>query len=223
MRNLTRPLIAVLALALAAPLAAAAQTEEPVSPGTYTRNKIEATGKLSRTEGCQILTDKDGKKYTLIGDLSAFRDGEKIFVRGTIGETSPCTDSPAIQVVDASAQNGQTSAAAGHDHHGHAVAPAAVTPVTNQEKPAMQNTVVQGKAIPKAGKKVVVRGVLTDEGVECQALRGDDGILYTLTGDLEGFEVGDHVRVQGTVAEVSICQQGTTLDVKKIQKDPKKE
>lgn len=203
-----RTLIAALALTLAAPLAVAAQTEEPVAPGTYTRNKIEATGKLSRTEGCQILTGQDGKKHTLIGDLSAFRDGERIFVRGTIGETSPCTDSPAIQVVDASAQRGESTAA------------------TGIKEKAVKNTVVQGKALPKAGKKVVVYGVLTNEGVECQALRGDDGILYTLAGvagKMEGFEVGDHVRVQGTVAEMSICQQGTTLDVKKIQQDPKKE
>jgi hypothetical protein len=183
------------------------QAQEPASPGTYSRNKLEATGKLSRTGDCQILTDKDGKKYALAGDLSAFRDGETIFVRGTVGEVSPCTDGLTIQVVDAEAVRGNEKTQA------------AVT----QEKPAMKNTVVQGKALPKAGKKVVVRGALTDEGVECQALRGDDGILYTLAGKAEGFEVGDRVRVEGTVAEMSICQQGTTLDVKKIHKDGKKD
>lgn len=208
-----RSLVA-LAMTLAAPLAA--QTEEPASPRTYPRNKLEATGTLSRKGDCQILTDKDGKKHALAGDLSAFRDGETLFVRGTVGEKSPCTDGLTIQVVDARAERGEAPAA-GHDHHGHATAPAA------KERPGMKNTVVQGKAVPKAGKKVVVRGVLTDEGVECQALRGDDGILYTLAGKLEGFQVGDRVRVQGTVAEMSICQQGTTLDVKKIQKDPKKD
>lgn len=62
-----------------------------------------------------------------------------------------------------------------------------------------------------------VRGTLTDEGVECQALRGDDGELYTLTGDLSGFEEGDRVRVRGTIAEVSICQQGTTLQILNIR------
>ena len=64
-----------------------------------------------------------------------------------------------------------------------------------------------------------VRGTLTDEGVECQALRGDDGELYTLTGDLSGFENGDRVKVRGTVAEVSICQQGTTIEVQSIKDD----
>lgn len=70
-----------------------------------------------------------------------------------------------------------------------------------------------------AQANITVEGVLTDEGVECQALRGDDGQLYTLTGDLGGFETGDRVRVIGTVAEVSICQQGTTIEVKKIMED----
>ncbi|MDX1656998.1 MAG: DUF5818 domain-containing protein, partial [Candidatus Competibacteraceae bacterium] len=63
-----------------------------------------------------------------------------------------------------------------------------------------------------------VRGVLTDEGVECQALRGDDGRLYTLGGDLEGFGVGDRVRVTGQVAQASFCMQGTTLGVRTIEK-----
>lgn len=70
-----------------------------------------------------------------------------------------------------------------------------------------------------AGQMINVRGTLTDEGVECQALRGDDGELYTLTGDLSGFETGDRVRVRGTVAEVSICQQGTTIEVQSIKDD----
>lgn len=69
------------------------------------------------------------------------------------------------------------------------------------------------------GQMINVRGTLTDEGVECQALRGDDGELYTLTGDLSGFETGDRVRVRGTVAEVSICQQGTTIEVQSIKDD----
>lgn len=70
-----------------------------------------------------------------------------------------------------------------------------------------------------AGQMINVRGTLTDEGVECQALRGDDGELYTLTGDLSGFETGDRVRVRGTVAEISICQQGTTIEVQSIKDD----
>ena len=61
-----------------------------------------------------------------------------------------------------------------------------------------------------------VGGTLTEDGVECPALRGEDGQLYTLTGDLEGMAPGDHVCVQGRLAEISICQQGTTLSVEQI-------
>lgn len=75
---------------------------------------------------------------------------------------------------------------------------------------------------PRAGtadrkRSVRVTGRLTGEGVECQALRGDDGRLYTLTGDLKGFKTGDRVTVEGTVAEISICMQGTTLGVTSIE------
>ena len=55
------------------------------------------------------------------------------------------------------------------------------------------------------------------EGVECQALETDNGTVYTLIGNLRDFEVGDRVRVVGKVAEVSICQQGTTLEILNIR------
>lgn len=62
-----------------------------------------------------------------------------------------------------------------------------------------------------------VSGILTPEGVECQALRGHDGELYTLLGNLEGHDDGDVVQVYGEVQEVSFCQQGTTIQVDDIQ------
>ena len=68
------------------------------------------------------------------------------------------------------------------------------------------------------GESVTVTGTLTDEGVECRALRADDGTLFTLTGDLKTFKTGDRVTVTGTRAEVSICMQGTTIAVKTIEK-----
>lgn len=61
---------------------------------------------------------------------------------------------------------------------------------------------------------ICVKGKLTDEGVECQALRSKgDNKLYTLVGDLGGFSVHDEVVVCGYVAEISFCQQGTTINV----------
>lgn len=65
-----------------------------------------------------------------------------------------------------------------------------------------------------AADVVTVTGTLSNEGVECQALRGDDGVLYTFTrGDLASFGPGDRVTVKGTVVAMSICMQGTTLSV----------
>ena len=62
------------------------------------------------------------------------------------------------------------------------------------------------------------KGQLTDEGVECQAFRADNGELFTLIGDLAGYENGDKVVVCGTIAEISFCMQGTTLVVSYIGK-----
>lgn len=65
---------------------------------------------------------------------------------------------------------------------------------------------------------VHVVGRLTDEGIECQALRDKDDKLYTLTGELEGFKAGDKVMVEGRVVALSMCMQGTTLNVESLEK-----
>lgn len=64
--------------------------------------------------------------------------------------------------------------------------------------------------------RITVSGRLTDEGAECQALRGDDGQLYTLLGDLKGVTMGARVCVSGERLEVSACQQGITIRVAAI-------
>jgi hypothetical protein len=69
---------------------------------------------------------------------------------------------------------------------------------------------------PAEDKPMTVRGQLTNEGVECPALRGDDGTLYTLLGDLKGLTAGDRVVVEGTPVAISFCMQGTTLQVARI-------
>lgn len=72
-----------------------------------------------------------------------------------------------------------------------------------------------------ASKTVTVTGTLTDEGVECRAMR-EDGTkeLYTLVprSKLDGFNNGDHVKVEGTIQEVSFCQQGITISISSISK-----
>lgn len=68
-----------------------------------------------------------------------------------------------------------------------------------------------------ASRRLTVTGTLTGEGVSCPALRGDDGRLYTLAGDLDGYRRGDRVEVRGVRAQASICQQGTTIEVTRIR------
>jgi len=69
---------------------------------------------------------------------------------------------------------------------------------------------------PGRGRGMSVIGTITREGVECPALRGDDGALYTLAGDVRGFRPGDRVRVEGRPADFSTCMQGTTIEVSRI-------
>jgi hypothetical protein len=66
--------------------------------------------------------------------------------------------------------------------------------------------------------KVTIVGTLTSEGVECPALKGDDGVLYTLALRTAGSLPfpGARLQVEGTVADISICQQGTTIEVEKV-------
>jgi hypothetical protein len=71
-----------------------------------------------------------------------------------------------------------------------------------------------------AREGLTLRGTLTDEGVECPAMRGDDGRLFTLSGDV-GFEPGERVEVRGTPVEISICMQGTTISVESITRLPR--
>jgi hypothetical protein len=72
------------------------------------------------------------------------------------------------------------------------------------------------KVVPP-GAAVIVTGTLSSEGAECPMLRGDDGKVYSLTGAKLGkLAPGSHVHVEGTVAEVSTCMQGTTIVVSAI-------
>lgn len=70
--------------------------------------------------------------------------------------------------------------------------------------------------LPAKPQNICVSGKLTDEGIECPALRSEDHLLYTLAGETAPFDVGDYVCVCGTVANVSFCMQGTTISVSQI-------
>lgn len=69
----------------------------------------------------------------------------------------------------------------------------------------------------RGDNRISVSGTITREGVECPALRAENGRLYTLAGDTGRFGPGDRVRVRGARAQASICQQGTTIEVERIR------
>ena len=58
---------------------------------------------------------------------------------------------------------------------------------------------------------ITVSGVVTDEGVECRAMRGDDGLLYTFVDLPAEIATGDRIEVRGAEMADSTCQQGVTL------------
>ena len=68
-----------------------------------------------------------------------------------------------------------------------------------------------------ADGKVTLSGRMSDEGVECRAMRGAADELYTLTGTADWPQPGTQVTVRGTIAEMSTCQQGITIVVESIQ------
>jgi hypothetical protein len=64
---------------------------------------------------------------------------------------------------------------------------------------------------------LTITGTVTREGVECPAVRGDDGKLYTIVGaGREKLTPGVKVRITGTVVQVSTCMQGTTIEATSI-------
>jgi hypothetical protein len=80
---------------------------------------------------------------------------------------------------------------------------------------------VTGKAAnSQTGGAVTVTGTVTDEGVQCRALRGDDGVLYTIrhTDAVRALRAGDRVRIEGRTAVVSNCQQGITIEPTRLEK-----
>ena len=66
---------------------------------------------------------------------------------------------------------------------------------------------------------VSLDGKLTSEGVECPVMRTDDGKLYSLAlrAPQLKFFPGQKIHVEGTIAQFSICQQGTTIEVDKLE------
>lgn len=75
-------------------------------------------------------------------------------------------------------------------------------------------------AAAQAANAITVTGTMSDAGVECAAMRGDDGVLYSFrrTMQIRQFLPGDRIKLEGRVQQVSTCQQGTTLAVTRVEK-----
>lgn len=180
--------------------------------------KIRAAGTLNVEGRCRILTDDQGNQYALVGNLGSFTTGDRISVTGTRGAPSSCLEGTTIRVESARPDLPRGASLQPSRRRAQLTALPEL-PETAAPRLAGFSGFAGGPAPLERVRKgsITVRGTLTGEGVECQALRGSDGRLYTLTGNLHGLAVGDKVRVTGSVAEVSTCQQGTTLVVEQIR------
>ncbi len=67
------------------------------------------------------------------------------------------------------------------------------------------------------GGEVRVRGILTEEITDCQALTSEDGELYALTGDLGSVASGDLVEVTGTLGDEGDCDGGIVVRVASLE------
>lgn len=70
------------------------------------------------------------------------------------------------------------------------------------------------------GPILTLNTVMTDEGVECPAVRGADGTLYTIPSMPRNFKRGDRLNIIITdpvVPVASFCQQGQTIDWLRIE------
>jgi hypothetical protein len=205
--NRTLQILAGLLLLAALLLPATAQAGGP--------GRIQAAGTLNVEGRCRILTDDQGHQFALQGDLGAFTTGDRIAVTGTRGTPSSCIEGTTIRVESARQDPPRRASLQPAPSRTPSFRAAFAPGILEASLPA--SSLFEAPAARVHKGTITVRGTLTGEGVECQALRGSDGKLYTLTGNLHGLTVGDKVRVTGTVAEVSTCQQGTTLVVQQIR------
>ena len=73
----------------------------------------------------------------------------------------------------------------------------------------------QDKDTPLADSTLTLNTVMTSEGVECPAVRGADGTLYTIPSMPQTFEAGAKLNIMianPIIPFASFCQQGQTLD-----------
>jgi hypothetical protein len=166
--------------------------EEEIRPGSV----VELTGLLSAVNGneCLLLTtmnDGEEASFWLTGDFRNPPIGSVVRARGMVSETTLCGEGTTVVVVR-------------------------LEPVEEDHPSSETEPGTEG------GEEALdLEGTITDEGVECIAMRTDDGTLYTLVGELPELSPGDRVSVNGRSVEFSICMQGATVHVDRIERTTK--
>jgi hypothetical protein len=198
-----------LAVTLSAPLPARAAGAPTAAPDRG--DAIVASGVLAREGDCQLLRTPSGETYVLIGRITQETAGGRVKVTGRRGGKTACRQGPSILVDGVRPEEGAPAARQPGQ-------PAPQGPMAFHGPGPMDDarTGSLGKA-----KRLQVTGTLTREGIECPVLRTAKGRIYTLSGDLRGFQTGDRVTVAGTQAQASICQQGLTIEVASVRRAPR--
>ena len=63
---------------------------------------------------------------------------------------------------------------------------------------------------------LAIFGLVSNQDVECRAIRTDNGSLFTIASLPNEIAVGDRLSVEGNLQTDNICQQDTTLIPTKI-------
>jgi hypothetical protein len=159
-------------------------------------------------ELCQTMTSEDGELYSLTGDLGDVQSGDLVEVTGTLGDDDECDEGIVVHVSGLEVVAGPNTGERVGDLNG----------MGNDTMDGVEGGSTGETPVgePSADGQLLLEGELTDEGVECQAFRSDDGELYTLTGDTGDFTTGERVRIVATPVDVSTCQQGQTVEIVEI-------
>lgn len=172
--------------------------------------EVEVTGILTEESAdCQALRSEDGELYALTGELGTVRSGDTVQVRGSLAAEGLCDRGIPVRVASLKVVDGpSTGESVGEVDRGGETA-------TGGDRPDRE---AEEDPIGEAGEagQVLLEGELTDEGVECQAFRSDEGDLYTLVGNVKEFVAGDRVRIVATPVRMSTCMQGTTVEIIEI-------
>ena len=97
-------------------------------------------------------------------------------------------------------------------------APATSGPVTvlDDDETALAPPRPQGRPDTGQSETAVPRtvtGLITDEGQSCPTLRGSDGTLYALVGEVPGLVPGTLVTVETVGVDTEVCSAGRTVAV----------